>query len=183
MTIRTITDVHKGPVKVDTAAGGVVYVDIDGTVADIEHRRVYVQSTPRNWGAFNALMDRDTPKQDIIDHVKAFYSAGWTVVMCSGRSDDNRIVTEDWLETYGVPYHHLFMRKSVLVDALGEPILSRRGKIQPDSRRDDIIKEEILDANIALGLEPTLILDDRDQVVTMWRKRGYMCVQVAEGDF
>lgn len=182
-TILTIQDVHKGPMKVDSAAGGILFVDIDGTVADIEHRRKYVQGGSHNWGAFNARMHLDSPKPDIIAHVQKLYAAGWTVVMCTGRGDDNKVVTVNWLADNNVPYHHIFMRRQYILDDAGEVVLSRKGKKQPDSRRDDIIKEEILDKAIENGLEPTLILDDRNQVVDMWRRRGYCCVQVAEGDF
>jgi len=27
------------------------------------------------------------------------------------------------------------------------------------------------------------VLDDRDQVVNMWREQGFKCLQVAEGNF
>jgi hypothetical protein len=37
-----------------------------------------------------------------------------------------------------------------------------------------------------LGFTPEntfLVLDDRDQVVKMWRERGFRCLQVANGNF
>ena len=30
---------------------------------------------------------------------------------------------------------------------------------------------------------PTLVFDDRDRVVAVWRKHGIRCCQVAPGDF
>jgi hydroxymethylpyrimidine pyrophosphatase-like HAD family hydrolase len=35
-----------------------IVCDIDGTVANIEHRRQYVATKPKNWKAFNAGMAR-----------------------------------------------------------------------------------------------------------------------------
>ena len=34
-----------------------------------------------------------------------------------------------------------------------------------------------------MGISPDLAIDDRDQVVQMWREMKIDCVQVAEGDF
>jgi hypothetical protein len=36
---------------------------------------------------------------------------------------------------------------------------------------------------LADGYEPIMVFDDRNQVVKMWRERGIVCAQVAEGDF
>jgi hypothetical protein len=51
-----------------------------------------------------------------------------------------------------------------------------------DFRRDDIVKQEILDKYIDKD-RVLFVLDDRDQVVDMWRRNGLTCFQVAEGDF
>ena len=36
-----------------------IIFDIDGTIADIEHRRVYVRSKPKNWRAFIKAIPKD----------------------------------------------------------------------------------------------------------------------------
>ena len=59
-------------------------------------------------------------------------------------------------------------------------MLMRRTK---DYRSDDIVKKEMLDEMRAIGYNPTLVFDDRDRVVKMWRENGLRCFQVAEGDF
>ena len=74
-------------------------------------------------------------------------------------------MTEEWLNKQDMKYDALFMRD------------------RHDSRQGDLVKENILDFEILTRFTPYFILDDRDQVVKMWRKRGYMCMQVAEGDF
>jgi hypothetical protein len=46
-----------------------------------------------------------------------------------------------------------------------------------------VIKGEILDQMLVDGYTPTIAVDDRNQVVDMWRARGLRCLQVAPGDF
>ena len=43
----------------------VIVFDIDGTLANVEHRRQFVASKPKNWAAWNAAMDRDTVHSDV----------------------------------------------------------------------------------------------------------------------
>ena len=142
-----------------------IIVDIDGTLADINHRRHFVRTKPSNWKAFNASMHADLPNQDIIDLTNMLYDAGNTIILASGRGAQDREVTEAWLKKHGVKHEALFMRA------------------EGDFRQDDIIKEEILDMLIAEGYKIDMTIDDRDQVVDMWRRRGIRCLQVDYGDF
>jgi hypothetical protein len=53
-----------------------------------------------------------------------------------------------------------------------------------DYRRDAIIKKEIFDREVAGKYYIEFVLDDRDQVVEMWRKeRKLTCFQVNYGAF
>lgn len=160
-----VTDVHLGNCVLWKNERGTLVCDIDGTIADLTHRRVYVATKPKNWAAFERTMHLDAPIQPIIDVVRELHAAGWTVVMCSGRGSQNRDVTERWLAEHGVPYHALYMRRA------------------KDYRRDSIVKAELLEAMRADGHEPSVVFDDRNQVVEMWREAGILCVQVAPGDF
>lgn len=179
----TMEDVHKGPFHIWTGMKGTVFVDIDGTVADLTHRRVFVRSKPKNWPAFERAIPNDTPIQWVIDAVRTLYEAGWTVVMMSGRSETSKEATVAWLAKYGVPYHAIYMRRQWEYDENGDVKLTRKGKPLGDFRRDDIVKEELLGVARADGYDPDVVFDDRDQVVAMWRRLGIPVVQVAEGDF
>lgn len=178
-----LLDVHLGKTYIWTGLKGVLFCDIDGTVADLSHRRVYLQSQPKNYPAFEKGIPLDAPIQHIIDAVRKLYDAGWTVVMCSGRSENTRATTEAWLEKHGVPYHALYMRKAFEVDADGNVVIARSGNPKPDHRRDNIVKYELLQEARSHGYDPDIVFDDRDQVVEMWRANGIAVVQVAEGDF
>lgn len=145
-----------------------VIFDIDGTLANVEHRIHWVRSKPKNWTAFNRGMSRDMPNQDICDLLRMFHASGTTILIASGRNEDDREVTERWLRDVaglGGLWTRLYMRPS------------------RDYRSDDIIKSEILDQMIADGFNPVMAIDDRDQVVAMLRARGLRVLQVAPGNF
>ena len=139
--------------------------DIDGTLADITHRRKYVASKPKNWKAFNAGMSLDVPNVPVVQMCKLLHTQGHTIVLCSGRGSEQRGVTETWLAKHGILYHALYMRA------------------EKDYRADYIVKEELLDQLLNDGYNPITVFDDRDQVVEMWRRRGLTCFQVAPGNF
>jgi len=52
-----------------------------------------------------------------------------------------------------------------------------------DRRKDTEVKAEIYHRFIEPQYDVHYILDDRDQVVKMWRSLGLTCLQVAEGAF
>jgi hypothetical protein len=160
-----VHDVHLGPTFIWKGMKGTLFCDIDGTVADLTHRRKFVASKPKNWVAFEKTIHLDAPIQTIIDAVSTLYTSGWTVVMCTGRGGQNKQITLDWLAQNGVPHHAIYTRA------------------EKDYRRDDIIKEELYEQACLDGYVPDVVFDDRNQVVEMWRRIGVPCVQVAEGDF
>ena len=139
--------------------------DIDGTIADCQHRIHFIAE--KNWRGFFAAVDQDTPIWPVIQTIRLLKAAGVTIIMMSGRSDECKDATKAWLRQYDVPYDDLFMRKA------------------GDHRPDNIVKEQMLEkvgqtydlSNIVA------IFDDRQQVVDMYRSKGYKVFQVAEGKF
>lgn len=132
-----------------------IVVDIDGTLAHMVGR------TPHEYHRVN---------EDVLDAVVAsivrrYYEDDYKVILLSGRNDGCREMTEEWLQVNDVPYDELFMRK------------------QGDMRQDDIVKQELFDSNVRHDYAVEFIMDDRDQVVAMWRRLGLKVLQVAEGDF
>lgn len=150
-----------------------IICDLDGTLCDVEHRRHFVRvpdGTKKDWGGFFRAMVDDTPYQWCVDLLKRMsYGRAHTVVFCSGRPDSYRRETKEWLEQYGLTNLHtdfyLFMRH------------------RQDQRQDDIVKEIILDFELLTRFTPFFMIDDRAQVVKMWRRRGYTCLQCDEGLF
>jgi len=143
----------------------IIVFDIDGTLANVEHRRQFVASRPKNWAAWNAGMTNDTVNEDIKWMLNSFLDAGATIILCSGRGEETRAVTEQWLRDNAIYSAALFMRKA------------------KDYRKDSIVKVELLQQIREQWGEPFLWVDDRTQVVDAIRAEGIRVLQVAPGDF
>ena len=147
----------------------IIVCDLDGTLADCEHRVHHVRNTPKNWDAFFAGV-RDDKVNAAIHHLLVTYQGAkfyspFSIIFCSGRPERCRADTEDWLrEVCHITDYTLLMRKD------------------GDFRADHIVKQEILDNSIPKE-HVLFVLDDRQQVVDMWRRNGLVCFQVAEGNF
>ena len=92
-------------------------------------------------------------------------ASGKAIIFVSGREDKSKPQTLAWLEKHGICFDALHMRKS------------------GDMRKDSIVKREIYDEFILDKYNVTFVLDDRDQVVKVWRDLGLTCLQVDYGDF
>lgn len=141
-----------------------VVVDIDGTLANTQHRKHFVESRPKNWAAWNAGMSADTCHEDIRQLVTEL-SLRREVIICTGREDTYRDVTEKWLTDNQIPFDKVFMRRA------------------KDNRKDSIVKVELLDQIRQWHGEPWVWFDDRNQVVDAIRAQGVRVCQVAPGDF
>ena len=131
----------------------VILCDLDGTLCDVSHRRQYVATKPRNWDAWNKALINDIPHYPVLETIKCL-SNSYPIIIVSGRSDDYKTKTVEWLRKYKVPYAELYMRK------------------YKDNRDDTIVKSEICDI-IEKNCEVFAVFDDRIKVVDMWRQRGY----------
>lgn len=143
----------------------VVVFDIDGTLANIEHRRHFVATKPKNWKAFTAGIPHDTPHEDIVWLARRLFVHNTTVILCSGRGEESRKVTEEQMKDFGVTFDDLYMRPA------------------GDHRQDSIVKVELLHQIRAKYGNPYLWFDDRKQVVDAIRAEGVRVLQVAPGDF
>lgn len=162
----------------------IVLVDIDGTLSDPTHRLHHIKPKcsycgydhPRNglclderpapdWAKFHAEVDKDPCHTEIRDLVRDLKQVGYHIFVVSGRSPEHGcgLKTEAWLEQHGVPVEALWMRQA--------------GDYKPDYEH----KQEIL--NLLPKARIAFCLDDRDQVVQMWRRNHIRCLQVAAGNF
>jgi phosphoglycolate phosphatase-like HAD superfamily hydrolase len=160
-----------------------VIFDIDGTLANIEHRRHFVASKPKNWKAFSQGMKFDLPNDDIIWLMRLMYKDGVEILIASGRGEEDREATIEWLQKNGIFSTHDVAEDWDVVDKA--KVVYHKLYMRPanDYRPDNIVKSEILDKMLEDGFEPMMAVDDRDQVVEMWRSRGIRCLQVANGAF
>ncbi len=143
-----------------------VIVDIDGTLADVEHRRHFVSGDKKDFDAFYEAMGEDTPVTPVIQLVRMYRRDGYSILLCTGRPERYRGVTEKWLISAGVNFDWLHMRP-------------KDQEYTPDHQ----IKLAMLERLRTDGYDPQVAIDDRDQVVQMWREEGLVALQCAEGEF
>lgn len=139
-----------------------VIFDIDGTLASMGDRSPYDLEK----------LNTDTPNKMVILLAQMFKAQGYKIITVSGRESGTKDEpkkyynsTIDWMHKHGAPTDEHFQRK------------------QGDQRKDDIVKEEIFWRDIAHKYNVKLAVDDRNQVVEMWRRLGIECWQVNHGDF
>lgn len=131
-------------------------VDVDGTLAHMHNR------SPYDW----KKVGEDHVDEIIADIVfNLGVDSDYTCIVMSGRDSECLDETIEWLNEHAIPWQHLYMRA------------------EKDMRRDDIVKAELFDKYVRDNFDVKFVLDDRDQVVRMWRKMGLTCLQVAEGNF
>ena len=140
-----------------------VLVDMDGTLADVEHRVHHVRKGgKKNWPAFFRGMAKDKPNPVVAAWVKNLRPE-YTIVILSGRPSNYARETVEWLKQYQIPFDHLLMRPD------------------GDHRPDHIVKKELM-ATLPRK-QIAFVIDDRASVCRMWRDVGLRVFQVAEGDF
>lgn len=139
-----------------------IICDIDGTLAHMSGR------SPYEW----LRVGEDSVDEAVADILRHYYVRDPNdddpqpkIIILSGRDGICEPQTKQWLEDNNIPYDHLFMRTA------------------DDNRKDSIIKRELFDEHIRDNFNILYILDDRNQVVDMWRDMGLKVLQVEPGDF
>jgi hypothetical protein len=155
-----------GQVKFDKPS--YVICDIDDTLADPEHRLLYIINEERveQWDEFYMHIIWDKPIWPVIEWVRALHASGIGIILVSGRpdrleeedSEGNHFqvyeVTQKWLAMFGVPYDFMFTRHG------------------GDHRPDDRVKKNILDWLPLRKDQIEFVIDDRPRVIRMWRENG-----------
>lgn len=158
--------------------------DIDGTLADGEHRQHHLTKDPnkKDWDSF--FKDEEMIKDKVHNAVAEIYSAlrmssdmsagdeegDWQeIIFLTARPERTREVTKQWLHE----------KIGVFEEEMDELHLLMR----PDGERKDdtILKPEMLDK---LGKENVIcVFEDRNRIIKALRAAGYIAIHVADGDF
>lgn len=129
-----------------------IICDIDGTVALIGDR------SPFEW----QKVDLDKPINQVLDVLKSLQKAmNYKLIFVSGRDEECREKTETWLQNVAqISFDALYMRKN------------------KDYRGDYLVKEEIYQTILKEKYNIAFVIDDRPQVVKVWKKLGLFVFDV-----
>lgn len=139
-----------------------VICDIDGTIANIDHRLHYVKEDPKNWNSFFAELNNDEPRTEIISKVLDKIKLGYELIYVSGRPESYREETIKWMRKHDIPT---------------APILMRRSN---DKRPDTEVKQEIYDKYLK-HYQIDCVFDDRPSVIRMWESNNLVVNNVGNG--
>lgn len=146
-----------------------VVFDVDGTLLDITHRLHHIRPAggKKDWTLFRALAMGDSLNVEIALLYRALHAAGHTLIICTGRmQSEHNLTTHVLHDVYSLP------RPAIML-------------MRPDNSYtpDYLIKRDMLDTLTEMSMRPDMAVDDRQQVVDMWRGNGVRCLQVAPGQF
>lgn len=137
-----------------------VVVDLDGTLANVEHRLHLVKREKPDFDAFYAAVAGDGVNEWCARLMASMSVAGYDVVIVSARRQECEAATRKWLERNAIPFTDLRLLRP-----------------DGDSTPDQELKRAWLRA---YGKENVLfVVDDRQKVVDMWREEGVTCLQCA----
>ncbi|MFA9289040.1 MAG: HAD family acid phosphatase [Weeksellaceae bacterium] len=136
-----------------------IICDLDGTLALLGKRSPYDASTAEEDSLNNPIANI----LEVYSHQETY---DIKIILLTGREDKYREQTQRWLQKHNIIYEELYMRRT------------------GDRRKDTVYKKEIYQNQIEGKYDVLFVLEDRDQVVAMWRKDlGLTCLQVEYGDF
>ena len=138
----------------DTKLPFAILSDLDNTLADLNGRDPYNATTCEN----------DKLNTGIADILRNFKNKGDIILLVSGRDEQWRQQTENWLHVNKIPFDLLYMRK------------------EKDARNDAIIKKEIWDNCIKDKYNIRFVLDDRLRVCRLWHSLGLLLLRVGDPD-
>jgi len=136
-----------------------VIIDLDGTLSDTRHRQHHLEGPKPDWPGFFAACREDA----LFPEVKALTNAMFAVAdvfICTGRPSNYFEQTQDWLREHGIKYDAMIMRQA------------------GDTRPDTVVKKNMLDLIRGRGWNVLFSVDDRPNVVEMWRANGVPCLAV-----
>lgn len=131
-----------------------VICDLDGTLA-------HNTSGRSNYDMKRVGEDSVDP---VIKNLLNLIKKEYVIIICTGRSDDAREKTIEWLLKNGIEYSELFMRAY-------------------KNKEKDFVVKELMWKKIEEKYKIEFMLEDRDQVVKHARSLGHKVYQVQEGDY
>jgi predicted kinase len=131
-----------------------IICDLDGTLAKMDGRGPHEQ-----WKC-----NKDKVNESVLLIINSLWIK-YPIILFSGRFEQYRPQTIEFLDEYNIPHDGLYMRKD------------------DDYRKDSIVKEEMFFEHVDGQYKVEFVMEDRDQCVRLWRDLGLSCFQVNWGKF
>lgn len=138
----------------------IILCDIDGTVANNDHRQHFLEGK-KDWDGFFSELVNDLPIHPVISLVKNEKANGKEIIFLTGRPERYRYSTTLWLKNYFNFEFKLLMRKD------------------NDQTNKIIVKEEIFNENFCND-EIYCVIDNDEQLLEMWERKGINVISAAE---
>lgn len=137
-----------------------IIVDIDGTIADNNHRTHLVEGKKKDWEQFFEKMVDDKPIAENICKIRKFFNQGLNVLIVSGRYERYECLTRLWLDKYlGIDKYLLFQRSN------------------KDYRNSIVLKKEIL-INIKKNFDIKAVMENDEKIIKMYKEQGLNCIKI-----
>lgn len=171
-----------------------IVFDVDGALTNPKHRLHFVNDTaywkiecgsvPKpDWRSFLASeqLAGDAPIPEIWETLTNFVLNGDRILFITDRPENQRKITLDWLtKEFDCPIRGFANQAWDTEEGWAvEPCLLMRSN--GDRRPSHVVKGELLDRARADGFEPTMAFEDCSTDTAMWREKGLLCLQVADG--
>lgn len=133
--------------------------DIDGTLANNEHRISHLKKNVKDWKSFFADQSKDEPYEAVTYILNLLLSNGDRCITITGRDESHREESINWIARHSPA----FKNEDLLMRPIGE------------DEDDDTLKLKILDAWMEKnpGYEVAGIFEDRHRVIDAYRNAGY----------
>lgn len=163
-----------------------VVFDLDGTLADIEHRKHHILGENKNWEQFYLDCDGDTdiyPVRRIFEEM--YHAPPVCVEVWSGRSEgENGIVrakTLAWFKERIGP--NIYIHTTGKFFDCEHTQMALRMRPHENYMPDYELKKKWLMESRSQGQDVNLVFEDRQQVVDMWREEGVTCLQLIRNNW
>lgn len=75
-----------------------IIVDVDGTLANTDHRQHHLVQQPKNWDGWLAAADHDTAHADVMAIVSALSQHNVAIIICSQLAEAWRLDRNPWAQ-------------------------------------------------------------------------------------
>ena len=130
----------------------IVLCDIDGTIANNDHRQHYLEGK-KDWEGFFSEIINDSPIIPVIQKINEEFKKGNNIIFVTGRPERYRYSTNLWLKENFFFDYELLMRKN------------------GDQRNKEIVKNEIFQKYLK-DKDIILCIDNDKSLLKQWNELG-----------